>query len=163
MATTGLEVFDRTLQTTHVWLGEIEARIGPDRHLAWRVLGAVLHTLRDRVPLELAAHVGAQLPLLVRGLYYEGFDPTRQPDRVRTLEGFLAQVEAGLRASRPVAPRDAAQAVFRVLSHHMDPGQVGKLVQALPQPVRALWTEVAAVTLPTEATARPPPGRGGLD
>lgn len=59
MAATGLEVFDRTLQTTNTWLNEIGERIGPDRQLAWHVLGAVLHALRDRVPLDLAAHVGA--------------------------------------------------------------------------------------------------------
>ena len=163
MASTGLEVFDRTLQITHIWLGEIETRIGPDRHLAWRVLGAVLHALRDRVPLELAAHVGAQLPLLVRGLYYEGFDPTGLPHRERTLEGFLKHVEAGLTATRPMAPRVATQAVFRVLAHHMDPGQVSKLVQALPQPVRDLWTEVAAVSLPEENEARPARGAGAAD
>lgn len=161
MASTGLEVFDRTLQTTNVWLGEIEARLGPDRHLAWRVLGAVLHALRDRVPPALAAHVGAQLPLLVRGLYYEGFDPRRQPDKVRTLEGFLERVEAGLAGTRPVAARAATQAVLRVLAHHLDPGQVGKLAQALPEPVRDLWSEVAAITLPTENDERPAAQHGG--
>ena len=148
MAATGLEVFDKTLQGTHIWLDEIMERLGPDRHLAWRVLGAVLHALRDRVPLDLAAHVGAQLPLLVRGLYYDQFDPTRQPERIRTEEGFLERVEEGLHGTRPMNVREATQAVFRVLSHHLDPGQVGKLVQALPLPVQELWNEVAAVAMP---------------
>jgi uncharacterized protein (DUF2267 family) len=154
MAATGLEVFDKTLQITHTWLNEIGERIGPDKQLAWHALGAVLHTLRDRVPLELAAHVGAQLPLLVRGLYYDGWRPSEQPDKVRTLEGFLDRVADGLAAARPVDPRSAAQAVFRVLSHHMDPGQVGKLVEALPQPVQDLWTEVAAVQFPANDQRR---------
>lgn len=149
MAATGLDVFDKTLQTTNIWLDEIMARLGEERQVAWHVLGAVLHALRDRVPVELAAHVGAQLPLLVRGLYYDGFDPTGLPEKTRTLQGFLARVEQGLTGTRPVPARDAAQAVFRVLSHHMDPGQVGKLVQALPQPVQDIWTEVAAVALPS--------------
>ncbi|MBW8268696.1 DUF2267 domain-containing protein [Caldovatus aquaticus] len=161
MASAGLEVFDRTLQITHVWLGEIEARLGPDRHLAWRALGAVLHALRDRVPADLAAHVGAQLPLLVRGLYYEGFDPSRHPDKARTLEAFLERVKEGLAGTRPVAARDAAQAVLRVLAHHLDPGQVGKLARALPEPVRDFWAEVAAIPVPTEEEERPPGHRGG--
>lgn len=66
MSATGLDVFDRTLQTTNIWLDDIMAGLGPDRHLAWHVLGAVLHALRDRLPLDQAAHLGAQLPLLVR-------------------------------------------------------------------------------------------------
>ncbi len=77
-----------------------------------------------------------------------------QPDKVRTLEGFLDRVADGLAAARPVDARDAAQAVFRVLSHHMDPGQVGKLFEAMPQPVQDLWTEVAAVQFPANDQRR---------
>jgi uncharacterized protein (DUF2267 family) len=68
MSATGLDVFDKTLQTTHSWLDEIMTKIGPDRQLAWHVLGSVLRTVRDRLPLGLAVHLGAQLPILVRGL-----------------------------------------------------------------------------------------------
>src|SRR5262245_36403346 len=71
MRASGLDVFDRTLQTTHVWLNELMDSLGSDRQAAWHVLGAVLHALRDRLPPGLAAHLGAQLPLLVRGLYYD--------------------------------------------------------------------------------------------
>src|SRR4051812_44635600 len=67
MSATGLDVFDKTLQTTHIWLDELMQEIGPDRQVAWHVLGAVLRGVRDRIPLDLAAHLGAQLPLLVRG------------------------------------------------------------------------------------------------
>ena len=56
MSATGLQVFDRTLQITHIWLDEIMADIGPDRQVAWKVLTVVLHKLRDRLPIELAAH-----------------------------------------------------------------------------------------------------------
>lgn len=106
------------------------------------------------MPLDLAAHVGAQLPLLVRGLYYDGWRPSEQPEKTRTLEGFLERVADGLTAARSPDARDAAQAVFRVLSHHMDPGQVGKLVEALPQPVQDLWTAVAAVQFPANDQRR---------
>ncbi len=37
MSATGLEVFDKTLQTTNIWLDEMTSVIGPDRRLAWRV------------------------------------------------------------------------------------------------------------------------------
>jgi uncharacterized protein (DUF2267 family) len=62
MSATGLDVFDRTIHLTNTW-----RPIPRDKQLAWHALGAVLRTIRDRVPLNLAAHLGAQLPLLVRG------------------------------------------------------------------------------------------------
>ncbi len=121
------------------------AEIGPDRQVAWHALGAVLHPLRDRMPLDLAAHFGAQLPLLVRGLYYDQWHPAAQLERLRTLDEFLDRVEEGLQGIRPVNGRDATQAVFRTLSHHVDPGQVAKVIDALPEELKALWRSTAVV------------------
>jgi uncharacterized protein (DUF2267 family) len=67
MSANGLDVFDKALQTTNSWLNDLMQELGPDRQAAWRVLGAVLRAIRDRIPLELAVHLGSQLPLLVRG------------------------------------------------------------------------------------------------
>ena len=75
MSATGLDVFDKTLQSTNIWLDEIMEKLGPDRQVAWHVLSAVLHALRDRLQIGLAVHLGAQLPLLVRGLYYDQWHP----------------------------------------------------------------------------------------
>ncbi len=139
MTATGLDVFDRTLQITNTWLDELMKELGPDRQRAWHALGAVLHPLRDRLPIDLAAHLGAQLPLLVRGLYYDQWRPAGQPERWRTLEEFLNRVTEGLARIRPVNARDAIRAVFLALSRHADPGQVGKVVDALPEELRTLW------------------------
>ncbi|MBW8267937.1 DUF2267 domain-containing protein [Caldovatus aquaticus] len=139
MAATGLEVFDRTVQTTNIWLDEIMKTIGPDRHAAWHALGAVLHALRDRLPLELAVHLGAQLPLLVRGLYYDQWHVARQPEKLRSLDEFLQRVAEGLRGTRPMDVRDATLAVLRTLAHHVDPGQVHKVAEALPGEIREFW------------------------
>jgi hypothetical protein len=78
MTATGLEVFDKT-QTTNIWLDEIMAELGPDRQVAWKVLSVVLHKLRDRILTGLSTHLGAELPLLVRGVYYDQFEPSKQP------------------------------------------------------------------------------------
>lgn len=139
MSTTGLEVFDRTLHSTHIWLDEIMQEIGPDRTLAWKVLSTVLQTLRDRLPLELAAHLGAQLPLLVRGAYYAGFDPTKMPTDWHTAEEFQQHVAARLKDARSVGASDAIDAVFRVLDRHLSAGQVDKVYRALPKSIRGLW------------------------
>ena len=140
MSANGLPIFDKTLQATHIWLDEIMQRIGPDRQAAWKALGAVLHKLRDLLPVEAAAHLGAQLPLLVRGLYYDQFRPGQQPSRCRTREEFVAEVAEWLQDARPVDPVDAIEAVFGVLSRHLDPGQVAKIEAIVPEPIFRMWT-----------------------
>ncbi len=139
MSATGLEVFDRTLQITNIWLGEIMERLGPDRQIAWKVLSTVLHKLRDRLPLELAAHLGAQLPLLVRGVYYDQFAPARQPSDCRPPEEFTAEVAEWLGDTRAVDPEEAIAAVCGVLNRHLSEGQVSKIRSALPKGLRMLW------------------------
>ncbi|MDE2183944.1 MAG: DUF2267 domain-containing protein [Alphaproteobacteria bacterium] len=139
MTTTSLPIFDKTLQTTHRWLDEIMEVVGPDRHLAWHVLSAVLHALRDRLPMETAAHLGSQLPVPVRGLYYDQWHPAEVPEKLRTREAFLARLGAELRKARPLNLTDAAQAVFQVPCNHLDKGQLVKVRNALPKGLRALW------------------------
>jgi uncharacterized protein (DUF2267 family) len=139
MSATGLDVFDKTLQTTNIWLDEIMAKLGPDRQVAWHVLGAVLHALRDRLQIGLAVHLGAQLPLLVRGLYYDQWHPSEQTLKQRSAEQFLDHVSQRLADIRPVNVKDATHVTLQVLNHHLDPHQVEKVRQALPENIRALW------------------------
>lgn len=143
MSPTGLEVFDKTLQTTNIWLKEINDEVGPDRQVAWKVLSIVLHKLRDRLPVEVAAHLGAELPLLVRGVYYDQFQPAKQPTDIRTVEAFCQEVGDWLSDIRPIDPQLAIQAVFRVLSRHLPEGQVAKLQDALPGTLRDFWRSAA--------------------
>jgi uncharacterized protein (DUF2267 family) len=144
MSATGLEVFDKTIHTTNTWLSDIMKTVGPDRQVAWHVLGAVLRAVRDRIPLGLAAHLGAQLPLLVRGTYYDQWRPSEQPEKWRSADEFFAIVSDELRHVRPVNARDAACAVFQVLNHYVEPNQVAKVREALPDEVRRLWPLNAA-------------------
>lgn len=139
MSATGLDVFDKTLQTTNIWLDEIMEVIGPDRRVAWKVLSAVLHKLRDRLPVDLSAHLGAQLPLLVRGVYYDQFEPAKQPTRCDTFTEFCSEVEEWLRDTRPVDPRVAVLSVFAVLTRHLSHGQITKVLDALPSDIRQPW------------------------
>lgn len=139
MSTSGLDVWDKTLQTTNIWLDEISETIGPDRQIAWKVLSTVLHKLRDRLPVDLAAHLGAQLPLLVRGVYYDQYLPATQPTDWHTADEFIKEVGKWLSDIRPVDPKDAIAAVFRVLSRHIAPGEIENVRQALPHQIRHLW------------------------
>jgi uncharacterized protein (DUF2267 family) len=141
MSASGLEVFDKTLQTTHIWLDQIMKEIGPDRHVAWHVLGAVLRTLRDRIPLGLAAHLGAQLPILIRGAYYDQWSPSDKPLELRNSDEFLQHVARFLQDTRPVNVAHAVRAVFATISAHVPEGQVRKIRDSLPKDVRVMWPE----------------------
>lgn len=151
MSATGLEVFDKTLQTTHIWLDEIMAVIGPDRHAAWNVLGAVLRTVRDRVPVPLAVHLGAELPILVRGIYYDQWRIAEQPEKYRTMDEFLHHIKENLGTARPLNYQKAARAVFNVLTRHIAHGQVEKVRDALPEDVRNLWALNLSSAVETDA------------
>jgi uncharacterized protein (DUF2267 family) len=149
MSATGLEVFDKTLQTTNIWLDEIMKAIGPDRKVAWKVLSVVLHKLRDRMPLGIAAHLGAELPLLVRGVYYDQFAPAKQPTKCN-LDEFIAEVHEWLSDTRPVNAKDAVKAVFAVLSRHVPHGQIAKVQGVMPHDIRDFWL------LAEEGVQKPP-------
>ena len=140
MSTTGLEVFDKTVQTTNAWLKEIMEVTGPDRHRAYRVLAAVLHALRDRLTVDEAAQLGAQLSILVRGLYYDQWHhPSGKPERLRHKDEFLAAVAAELDDIGPINPELATRAVFSVLERHIAPGEIEDIKATLPAHLRELW------------------------
>jgi uncharacterized protein (DUF2267 family) len=142
MATSGLEVFDSTLQQTHIWLQQIMTRLGrDDRHRAYLALRTVLHALRDRLPPELAVHLGAQLPMLVRGFYYEGWRMGATPNRERHKEAFLEPLRHAFSREPGLDPEPIARAVFAVLAREIDPGEVGKVVRSLPAELRELWPD----------------------
>ena len=99
-----------------------------DRHLAYVALRATLHALRDRLGPENAVHLAAQLPMLLRGLYYEGWRLASVAD-----QGTDAGRLPGARAQRAAArlgidPNVAARAVFGVMWEKLDLGEVGKVI-----------------------------------
>lgn len=145
MSRTGLDVFDETLQQTHVWLNEIGEELGrDDRQLAYHALRSTLQTLRDRVGIEHAPKLAAQLPLLVRGIFYEGWDPNADPARLRGGEAFLERVHDRYGYREPVSTDDLVRAVFRVMNVQLTPGLVTKLRDAVGGELRELWPEPPA-------------------
>jgi len=150
MSASGLDVFDRSLETTHIWLNEICNDLGPDKQVAWKVLSTVLHKLRDRLTVNLAAHLGAQLPLLIRGVYYDQFEPGHMPSEHRSRDDFIDEVAQGLSDTRPVEPEEAVRSVLRLLSRHISEGQINKVRDALPKTLRRLWEEAEDPTIVSE-------------
>jgi uncharacterized protein (DUF2267 family) len=147
---TGLDVFDTTVQKTNRWLNLIERDpvVGENRRRSYLVLRGTLHALRDELVPEEAVQLGAQLPMLIRGFYYEGWDPSKTPARERNREAFLGRVEELLTPAGGVNAERAVRIVFEVMNSEMDSGELKQVRGVLPKDVRALWPE-------------PPPSRRG--
>jgi uncharacterized protein (DUF2267 family) len=137
--------FESTYRTTSTWLRELMDELGwADRHRAYVALRVVLHALRDRLTVAEAADLAAQLPMLVRGLYFEGWKPNEAPVKARSREDFLECISAAYRDEPEVNPEAVAWAVFEVLNRHVSAGEVADVRGILPADIRPLWPEAKA-------------------
>lgn len=143
MSRTSLAPFESTLQTTNIWLDDIQERLGwwEGHHRAYSALRAVLHALRDRLSVDQAAALSAQLPMLVRGIYYEGWHPGDKPVKERKKEDFLAHIGAAFRDEPTIDPEEVTRAVFQVIAKHVTPGEIEHLKVTLPAEIRSMWSE----------------------
>lgn len=140
MTNTGLDVFDATVHKTNVWLKDIMQALGwEDRHKAYMGLRLTLHALRDRLTPEEAAQFGAQLPMLIRGLYYEAWTPTGKPEKVRHKIEFLAPLRTYFKDEWAAEPEEIARAVFRVIATHISAGEIADIKHMLPHELKELW------------------------
>jgi uncharacterized protein (DUF2267 family) len=139
MSATGLEVFDRTIHKTNIWLKDLmETLESGDRQEAYITLRATLHALRDRLTIEEVAQFAAQLPMLIRGFYYEGWDPTGKPTKERHIDDFLMRINQELKP-HGIDPELAARAVFLVLANRISEGEIEDVEHVLPREIRELW------------------------
>ena len=127
------------VQQLQEWLKEIRDNAGlEDETEAYSVLRVVLHLLRDRLTVEEAAQLAAQLPLIVRGIYYEGWNPSGKPNKIRTRQDFLDKVTIDL-LPRVLPPDPLVRAVFSILAHHIDPGEISDVITQLPDELKEFW------------------------
>jgi uncharacterized protein (DUF2267 family) len=136
----GLPVFDTTVQQSNEWLKLVESRLPPcGRQGAYEAFRAVLHVLRDRLPIDAVLGLSAQLPILLRGVYFEGWRPQNGPTKIHDRQVFADAVAAQLPPNFPRQADDVIEAVFAALGARLDPGESRKLVQHLPIPLRTYW------------------------
>jgi uncharacterized protein (DUF2267 family) len=129
------------VQQSQEWLKALcEAGSYASETEALAVLRAVLHQLRDRLTPQEAVDLGAQLPTIVRGIYYEGWRPSRTPEKVRSADAFLDGVRAKL-APHPIAPGPATRDVFSLLAQAIDSGEIADVIDQLPAEIKALWPQ----------------------
>ena len=140
MSAQGLEVIDHTVQLTHEWINELAERLDwTHRKDALRLLRVVLHQVRDHLPADELAQFSAQLPLLIRGMLFEGWVPKRTPVHQRDANVFVAEIEelvGGILEYRGV---EDIQTVFKVLNARISRGETDDVRANLPGPIRNLW------------------------
>ena len=139
LATRHIAALESSLEETYDWLNRITLELDDDDpHLALAVLRAVLHAVRAYLTVEQSAHLSAQLPTLIRGLYFEEWTPDA-PSPGRSVEAFLMWIEAHLKGYEDrCGAADAARAVFAVLEESIS-GGAEKIKLTLPKPIRELW------------------------
>jgi len=135
-------LFDKAMAKTRVWLKDLEAELGyTNPNEAYRALRAVLHAMRDRLPVEECAEFAAQLPTMIMGMYYTGWTPAHKPEKMRTLDEFLDRVSAQL--PQGADPLRVTNAVFRVLERHISTGEMNDVRRNFPARLRELWGDTA--------------------
>jgi uncharacterized protein (DUF2267 family) len=147
MSDNGLTAFDRTLEKTHQFINDVSAAINvEDKHVTFMGIKAVLHALRDRIPLEEAVQLGSQFPILLAGFYYQGWKPAATPTKERSVAAFIDKVRDNLpEKTYPVELEILIREVFGTLSQWVSEGEIDDVINMLPGDVQSLWSKSATV------------------
>jgi uncharacterized protein (DUF2267 family) len=155
MSFTGVENLDRSIDKVNAWLADIGAGFGTsDRRLAYRVLRAWLHNLRDCLSVEVAAHFAAQLPELLRGVFFDGWNPSHVPEKYDRA-GYVARFAREARVHDSDVAKTAG-IVAAAARRHMSAGVVEEAFRLLPADLRELLEPAAAETAGAAASAAGP-------
>ena len=137
-----LKPFEQTLQKTDLWMRDVMDELGPnDPEKAYHSLRAVLHALRDRLMPGEVTDMSAQMPMLIRGLFLEGWKAKAPSGLLDSQEEFFAAVNEELQVPADVGPEDSTRAVFRVLEKRISCGEIGNIRDMLPKALQGLWTD----------------------
>jgi uncharacterized protein (DUF2267 family) len=155
MTRTGVDSLDRSIDKTNAWLADVAASFGTeDRRMAYRVTRSWLHTLRDRLPVPIAAHIAAQLPELLRGVFYEGWNPSKVPIKYDRDE-YIARFARDAQLHHTEVQR-AGRLVTLALQRHISAGAINEVLGVLPADIRSM---VAATDAAGAAESAPDAGR----
>lgn len=125
-------------QATEAWVDDLMRRLGwHDRQRTYLALLATLHALRDCLGRDEAVFVGAQLPPLLRGLYYEGWHPRSRGAASRS--AFLERILDGVHRDVAVDAEQVARAVMALLATRMPAAELEDAKAATPPALHNLW------------------------
>jgi len=138
---TMLSAFDTTVQKTMTWIHELGDAMHWDEQKSYLCMRATLHALRDRLTVDEAVQLGAQLPMLLRGLFFEGWKPRETPIKVRNREDFFQMVRMQLPPGTHVSADAVVCSVFGLLSRKISRGEIQDVRGMMPADLAELWPE----------------------
>ncbi|HYZ58643.1 MAG TPA: DUF2267 domain-containing protein [Nitrososphaeraceae archaeon] len=143
MTTTGLDAFDKTIHKTNTLLKQIETELGWEnqRNMSYAVFRAVLHALRDRLTVQEAADLAAQLPLLVQGIFYDGWNPSSVPKKIHKDE-FLEEIRKNFTFSIDRSINEVVIVVLSVLRKHVSEGELEDVLSVLPKDLSSMLKQL---------------------
>jgi uncharacterized protein (DUF2267 family) len=134
-----MKIFERSHEKAAEWVRDMMVCLDcDDPQQALHALRAGLHALRDRLTVEEVAQLAAQMPLIIRGLFYENWRPADKPLRIRHPNEFLALVIANYAPRSDAYADEIVQALFRVLRKLVSEGELTDVVMSLPEPLLPL-------------------------
>ena len=140
MSVTGIATLDHAPQVFAEWLNELcDDLQWPEKARSYLLLRQTLHAVRDFLTVDEAADLASQLPVLVRGVYYDGWDPSKSPVRPRNKKDLLARIEASFAKDPLQDPERAVAAVFDLLRRHISEGEFDQVRRAMRKPIQELW------------------------
>lgn len=132
--TNRVSVFDRTIHKSQEWIKEMHADLNwLTANEVYGLLRSVLQTLRDQLTVDEAAHFAAQLPLLLRGAFYESWDPKTEPSRGKTREEFITTVKdkMGSMGSLNFDLEEGVSVALKVIDRHISEGEMSDIKDSL--------------------------------
>lgn len=137
---TSIPAIEHATQQAHEWVNELKEILGvPEDRSAYAAMRCVLHQLRDRMPVNEAIDLGAQLPTLVRGVYYEGWNPQVNPQPIHSADEFIGDLMKKLRGHEEIHAESAIRGVFLLLANHVSKGEIDDVIGTLPDEIKAYW------------------------
>lgn len=142
MSSQGLEAIDHTVQLTHEWINDLSGRLDwTSKRDTLSLMRATLREIRDHLGHEEVAQLAAQLPMLIRGMYYEGWIPARTPVRDRNADHFLQAIAVQAGDAAGYRGKEDIAAVLHFLSARLSAGEVRDIKAGLPKSICALWPD----------------------
>ena len=140
MSAQGLEVIDQSVHLTHEWINELAGRLDwSSKRSALRLMRVTLHRIRDHLVVDEVAQLSAQMPVMIRGFFFEGWVPKDTPIKERRGEEFVAFIEHQMGEATEYRGPDDIKCVFDLLNARISRGEVEDVRASLPQDLRDLW------------------------
>jgi uncharacterized protein (DUF2267 family) len=137
---TNIYNLEKAVPDVEAWLTDLKQRLQwRDREKVYLALIVTLHALRDSLPRDEAVYLGAQLPVLLRGLYYEGWHPSARIARAKSRSAFVERIQEGLHRDPGIDAEKVADAVFSLLAERVPAAELEEAKAATPSGLRMFW------------------------